>query len=139
MCDQAKACSRASLPAGGLKPESPPEAGARVTDFEKKNGFRLHIPPPSAKKSSFFQYTNFSWKIPGKKKKVSSGQLLPSFVGRFPAADEVGLSCTAFFPKQRAISCAQPDREFTGWNPGGVAQTASGLKEPYLSQSISKS
>lgn len=97
MCDQAKACSRASLPAGGLKPESPPEAGARVTDFEKKNGFRLHIPPPSAKKSSFFQYTNFSWKIPGKKKKVSSGQLLPSFVGRFPAADEVGLSCTAFF------------------------------------------
>lgn len=83
MCDQAKACSRASLPAGGLKPESPPEAGARVTDFEKKNGFRLHIPPPSAKKSSFFQYTNFSWKIPGKKKKSHRDSCCPVLLGDF--------------------------------------------------------
>lgn len=137
MCDQATECSRAFLPAGGFWPESPPEAGARVTDFFKKNGFRLHIPPPSAKKSSFFSTLISHGK--SQKKKVSSGQLLPSFVGRFPAADEVGSFCTAFLPKQRAISCAQPDRELTGWNPGGVAQTASGLKEPYLSQSISKS
>lgn len=63
----------------------------------KKSGFRLHIPPPSAKKSSFFSTLISHGKSQKKKKKVSSGQLLPSFVGRFPAADEVGSFCTAFF------------------------------------------
>lgn len=120
VCDQAKGCSRASLPAGGLWPESLLEAGARVTDLKKKNGFRLHSPPLSAKKSSFFSTLISHGKSQQKKKKkVSSGQLLPSFVGRFPAADAVGSLCSAFFLSNgQFLVHNQTENSLAGSRPG---------------------
>lgn len=88
--------------------------------FFLKNDFRVaFFFPPSTERSSLFSVLLSHGKA--QKKKVSSGHLLPSFLGCFPATNAVGSFCTAFFSKQRAIACARPDREFACWSRYGVA------------------